>query len=322
MFKFKKKLKIVLLISSFFCGQLTAQPVQTLLPKLGDDNCASLLLVSSWTKNNVKIYDGCNGQYIRDLDSQNLINGPLGILNAPDGDLLVVSETNNRLLKFDRETLSIGKVIMGDDPITAKVEDNFIVNPVGAVIDKDGFMYAASYSLNSVVKIDTKSWIIVDEMLAANNSFIKGIDAGMALSDDGHLFLPGYDSDNIIKINLKSKKVTTVVPSGEGGLDAPRTILLKGQEILVSAQRSNGILVFDYSSGKFKQTLIEVGGPTGLKKDSENHFLVNNSDAVFRVTNDGNSYEKVVKNGAGDLEKATFVYRVYKSEANTDVLSQ
>ena len=68
---------------------------------LGDPDCSSLLLVSSWTKDNVKIYDGCSGDFIRDLDSQNLIEGPLGILEAPDGDVLVVSETNSRLLKFD-----------------------------------------------------------------------------------------------------------------------------------------------------------------------------------------------------------------------------
>ena len=72
---------------------------------LGDPSCSSLLLVSNWRNNNVKIYDGCSGDYIRDLDSQNLISGPLGILEAPDGDILVVSEKNGRIIKFDRNTL-------------------------------------------------------------------------------------------------------------------------------------------------------------------------------------------------------------------------
>ena len=312
------KLKTALIATLFVYTNLLAAQEPTLTPNLGDADCTSLLLVSSWTKNNVKIYDGCSGEYVRDLDSQNLIKGPMGILLAPDGDLLVVSDTNSRLLKFDRQTLSVGSVIMGNDPATAEVENNFITNPVGAVIDKDGFMYAASYSQNSVVKINTQSWTIVDEILAANNGFIKGIDAGMTISDDGHLYLPGWDSDNIIKINLTTKDVTTVVVARTGGLNAPRSIILRDQEIIVSAERSNGVLVFDAANGEFKRTLLQISGVTGMMKDGEDHFIVNNSKQVYRVTNDGSSSEIIVKNGAGNLEKGTFVFRLYKTGMDND----
>ncbi|TQV87645.1 hypothetical protein [Aliikangiella coralliicola] len=287
-------------------------PERDVASNLGDAHCSSLILVSSWTRNNVKIYDGCSGEFIRDLDSQNLIDGPLGILEAPDGDVLIISEKNGRLLKFDRDTLSKGTVVLGDDPATSVIENNFITDPVGAVIDSQGFMYAASYSLNSVVKINTQSWQITEEILPANNGRIKGIDAGMLITNDGHLLLPGYDSDNIIKINLQSKAVSEVVAAGTGGLDAPRTILLKDREITVTAERSNGILVFDYTSGNFKRTLAKVGGPTGMKQDGDTHLLVNNANAVFRVTNDGTAFEKVIKNGAGQLAGGTFVYRLQK----------
>jgi len=292
---------------------LSFSQVKSMTPELGDSECESLLLVSSWTRNNVKIYDGCSGEFVRDLDSQSLIDGPLGILQAPDGDVLVVSENNGRLLKFDFNTLSKGSVVMGDDPNTKVVEDNFISNPAGAVIDNDGFIYAASYSLNSIVKINTQSWKIVDEMLPANNEYIKGIDAGMAISKDGHLFIPGYDSDNIIKLNLQNKSVTTIVTKGEGGLNAPRTIWLKGSEILVTAERSNKIMVFNSIDGSYKNTLVEIARPTGFKKDGDKHFIVNTSDAVFRATNDGKSFEKIVKNGAGELAGGTFVYRLHKT---------
>ncbi|WP_339723651.1 hypothetical protein [uncultured Paraglaciecola sp.] len=281
-------------------------------PNLGSDKCDSLLLVSSWKRNNVKIYDGCSGDFIRDLDSQNLIDGPLGILQAPDGDLLVVSETNGRLLKFDYQTLSKGRVIMGDDPTTSMLENNFIKNPVGAVIGKDGFIFAASYGTNEVVKIDTQKWEIVELMLPADNGHVKGIDVGMAISDDGFLYLPGYDSDNIIKLNLTDKTVTTVVEPGTKGLDAPRSILFSGQEFLVTAERSNKIMVFDLE-GNFKEVLIDVVRPTGLKKDGDEHFIVNTSNAVYRVLNDGSAYEKIVQSGSGDLAGGTFVYRLFKT---------
>ena len=300
-------------LASLFCILCLASPsALSNTPNLGDSNCDSLLLVSSWKRNNVKIYDGCSGDFIRDLDSQNLIDGPLGILQAPDGDVLVISETNGRLLKFDFNTLSVGKVIMGDDPATSIVENNFIKNPVGAVNGKAGVMYVASYGTNEVVKVNTQTWTIVEQMLAADNGLIKGIDVGMTISDDGYLYLPGYDSDNIIKLNLSDKTVTSVVSAGTEGLDAPRSILLRDDEMLVTAERSNKIMIFDLA-GNFKEVLADVGRPTGLQKDGDSHFIFNTSDAVYRVLNDGSEYEKVVQSGSGDLAGGTFVYRLFKS---------
>jgi len=287
---------------------------------LGDDDCSSLLLVSNWANNNVKIFDGCSGDFIRDLDSQNLIRGPLGILEAPNGDVLVVSENNGRIISFDRGSLSEGSVILGDDPATTEVESNFISKPSGAIIGKDGFMYAASYGTNEIVKINTESWEVVDQILAPNNGLIRGIDAGIKISDDGHILAPGYDSSNILKINLTTKVKTTLVAPSTGGLTNPRTILIREQqnELWVSDQGANAVMVFNLNSGAFIKKLVEVSRPTGLMQDGEDHFLVNTADAVFRVTNDGLSYDKIVQNGAGNLSQGTFVYRLEKKNQDSD----
>ena len=161
MFRVKATIIIFLMAHGIFAPNLS----QALTPGLGNPDCSSLLLVSSWSKNNVKIYDGCDGHYIRDLDSQKLIEGPLGILLAPDGDLLVISETNGRLLKYDQQTLSRGVVVMGDNPETPVVEDNFIATPSAAILDDKGMMYAASFGSNSVVKIDTSIWKITEQLV-------------------------------------------------------------------------------------------------------------------------------------------------------------
>ena len=289
----KTKMKKLYLIPIILLLSLQSGISVALVPELGDENCDSLILVSDWDSNNVKIFDGCSGAYVKNLDSQNLVDGPLGILQAPDGDVLLVSENNKRLLKYDFETLSTGTVIMGDDPNTAPVEDTFIAGPSGAIIDSDGFMYAASYTQNKVVKINTETWQIVDQMLAANNGQIIGIDAGLAIGG-GHLYLPGYDSNNIIKINLSTKAVSEVVARNAGGLKTPRTILLKASELWVTAEVGNAVMVFDLASGEFKQTLVEISRPTGMQQDGDNHFLVNTRDAVFRVVNDASSFEKIV----------------------------
>ena len=85
---------------------------------IGDPNCDKLLLVSAYTSNNVKIYNACDGSFIRNLDSAGTLQGPQAIAIDPQGDLVVVSEENDRLVRYHRETLTYDKVIAGDLPET------------------------------------------------------------------------------------------------------------------------------------------------------------------------------------------------------------
>ena len=277
-----------------------------------EHDCEARFLISNWKNNNVKIFDACSNTYIRDLDTQNLISGPLGILQAPDGDILIISETNSRLIKFDRETLSKGTVVMGDNPATDTVEDNFIDKPSGAIIADDGAMYVSSYGTNEIVKVNTATWTIEDTILAAGNDHIKGIDAGMKITQDGHLLVPGYDSDNILRINLTTKAVEQFVNGSETGMDAPRTILVREQEseFLVTGERSNNIHAYDLKTGKLLRNVVDIARPTGMIADDEEHFIVNHANAVFRVAYDGKSGDKIIQNGAGELDSATFIYRL------------
>lgn len=273
---------------------------------LGDDTCDSLLLVSSWTPNNVKIFDGCSGNFVKDLDSQGLIDGPLGILEAPDGDILVISENNGRMLKFDRETLSNGSILLGPGS-----ENDYIPNPISAVIDDQGIMYATSFSTNEVVKVNTETWQIIDTVLPSGNSLLDGIDVGIVI-DNGFLYLPGWKSDNIVKIDLVTKKAIEIVKKGEGGLSRSRSIIFNENNMLVSSEKSNAILIFDKDTGTYKSTLKTVSAPSGMKKDGDGFYLVTAGNRVYRNAIDGSSSTLVVKPGEGSLASATFVYRLAK----------
>jgi hypothetical protein len=279
---------------------------------LGDDNCDSLLLVSSWTRNNVKIYDGCSGEYIKDLDSQGLIDGPLGILEAPDGDVLVISETNGRMLKFDRDTLSTGSILLG--PGGGK---DYIPNPISAVIDEQGMMYAASFTQNNVVKIDTQTWEITDTILPAGNALLDGIDVGIVI-ENGSLYLPGWKSDNIVKVNLTTKQATEVVIPKAGGLSRPRSILFNQNDMLVSSEKSNALLVFNKNNGTYKSKLATISSPSGMIKDDNGYYLVTAGNSVYRNAINGSSSELVIQPGAGSLAGATFVYRLAKKGMDSD----
>jgi len=291
---------------------LISLPNLSYAQNLGDENCDSLLLVSSWTRNNVKIYDGCSGEYIRNLDNQGLIDGPLGILEAPDGDVLVISENNGRMLKFDRETLTTGSVLLGPGS-----DNDYIPNPISAVIDKQGMMYATSFTQNNVVKIDTKTWQITDTILPADNSLLDGIDVGIVI-EDGSLYLPGWKSDNIVKVDLTTKQATEVVKRGEGGLNQPRSILFNQNDMLVSSEKSNSILIFNKSNGSYQSKLATVFRPSGMINDGDGYYLVTAVNSVYRNAIDGSSSVQVIQPAAGSLAGATFVYRLSKVGMDSD----
>ncbi len=291
---------------------LITLPNMTYAQSLGDDACDSLLLVSSWSPNNVKIYDGCSGEFIKNLDSQGLIDGPLGILEAPDGDVLVISENNGRMLKFDRETLSIGSILLGPGS-----NNDYISNPISAVIDEQGMMYAASFTQNKVVKIDTKTWQIIDTILPAGNSLLDGIDVGIVI-EDGSLYLPGWKSNNIVKVDLTTKQATEVVKARAGGLSRPRSILFNQNNMLVTSEKTNAVLVFDKDGGTYKSKLATLSGPSGMKNDDDGYYLVTAGNKVYRNAIDGSSSTLVIQPREGGLSTATFVYRLTKISKDND----
>ena len=275
--------------------------------QIGDSSCESLLLVSSWFNNNVKIYDGCNGDYIRDLDDMGRLNGPQAILELPDGDIMVVSEGNNQLIRYDRETLTNGTVVLSD----------FVEKPVGAVLSQDNHLYVVSYQENSVLKINTQTWKVSDTILAANNGLIRGADAGIAL-ENNILYIPGYDSDNIITVNVSNKQTSTLVSAASNGLDAARGILIVEDTLYVTSERSNQILVFNKTSGAFIKSIARVTRPASIVQDGESHFLFTTRNAVLRSAIDGSSQQNVIAKGAGGLNGATFVFRLNKNNSSVD----
>jgi hypothetical protein len=301
-----KKLPIIAVLC------LIAFPNMSHATGLGDSTCDSLLLVSSWTRNNVKIYDGCSGIFVKDLDSQGLIDGPLGILEAPDGDVLVISENNGRMLKFDRETLSVGTVLLGPGS-----DNDYIPNPISAVIDAENMMYSASFSTNEVVKINTQTWQIIDTVLPPGNTIVDGIDVGIVI-DNGSLYLPGWKSDNIVKVDLTTKNATEVVRQGLGGLSRPRSVLFNQNNMLVTSERSSAILVYDKDVGTYKSKLATVPNPSGLKKDGDGYYLVTAGNRVYRNAIDGSSSTLIIESGEGSLVGATFVYRLAKINIDSD----
>ena len=105
---------------------------------LGRDNCDSLLLVSSYQQNDVKVFDGCSGDFIKNIDDNGLISGAQAIIELADGRILIASEKNTRLVAFDRETLSQGEIVANLNTTS------FIQTPLGLAIDSENNLYVSS----------------------------------------------------------------------------------------------------------------------------------------------------------------------------------
>ncbi|MBL4659746.1 MAG: hypothetical protein JKY19_05275 [Alcanivoracaceae bacterium] len=283
--------------------------------ELGNPNCDSLLLVSSWFSDNVKIYDGCDGTFIRDLDSQSVLDGPQAIFVDKNKDVIVVSEQNHKLVKFDRQTLSQATVVLGDDPTTSVVEPHLVENPLAVAFDSQQNIILGGFSENEIVKINPDNWQQIQTILPVSTQFIRGLDIGISIGPDGQLYVPGFDSNNIIKINLSTLAVTEVVSAGAGGLDAPRSIVFHNNQMYVTGWRNNAILRYD-SNGNFMGNFVSVNRPTGMTKDGDNYVLVasdrTQANSVIRINLNNGSKETVVSVGAGNLNGATFVLRLDK----------
>ena len=279
---------------------------------LGDPACDQLLLVSDYRGNNVKIYDACDYSYLRDLDSDGILAGPQAIALDPNGDLVVVSETNGRLVRYHRDSLSYDRVIAGDRPETPELEPTPVRNPTGLVITPGGRMFAGSYSDQVVTEVDPATGEAIRNIVTQADSGIRGPDTGMWL-EGNRLIVPGFDSSTLVEANIDEVGSSReLVAPGAGGLNAPRTVLRQANgNLLVTSWRGNQVLEYDGETGAFLRVVIDVfGRPTGMAFESENVLLLASdlSSDITRVQIDtGEVLGKIIGVSDGGLRTPTFI---------------
>jgi WD40 repeat protein len=284
---------------------------------IGDPSCDRLLLVSAYTSNNVKIYNACDGSFIRNLDSGSTLQGPQAIAIDPQGDLVVVSEENDRLVRYHRETLTYDRVIAGDRPETPGIELAPVDAPTGLVITADGRMIVGSFSGDTVTEINPVDGSVMSHLATMSRSGIRGPDAGMLL-DGNELLVPGFNSSTVVRIDLtQPNSDTVVINAGSGTLSAPRQILrLPNGNLLVSSWRNGKILEYNGATRAFVRTVTTaVGQPTGMAFESGDVLLVasDGTNEVSRVQiSTGTVLEKLITFNNGLLADPVFILLLEK----------
>ncbi|MGH8172637.1 MAG: hypothetical protein ACREPX_05790 [Rhodanobacteraceae bacterium] len=265
-------------------------------------SCDHNLLISGYFSNNVAIYDGCDGTFLRQLEQAGRIAGAQAVrYHEADGLIYVVSEGNDQIQRYRND----GTYAFVD--VFAQLASN--IDPTGIAFGPGGEVYVASYGTSSVLELDPVSGDTIGTLLPSNSGLL-GADNGMMVSATGQLYVPGYDSSSVAKIDLATSGIDAdFIPSGTGGLFETRGIVDEGATILVGGEGSGEIYRFNASSGVLVDTLITgLNRPTGLALDTDGTILVLWGNRVRRYDPDtGVLIETLALGSAGDISGGTFI---------------
>lgn len=230
--------------------------------------CSHHLLVSGYFSSNVVVFDACTGVKVRDLDTSGRISGAQAVRLGSDGRLYVVSEGNDRILRYDASTYAFVDTF-------AQLDSN--IDPTGLDFGPDDDVYVASYSNDTVLRLSDQTGALLDLALPAGSG-IDGPDNGMAFGPDGLLYVPGYDSDSVLRMNVFTNDIQpSFIPARSGGLNAARTILFEpgGQTFLVTGELSGAVYRYRLSDGGLVERLISgLQRPTGMALAQDGSLLV------------------------------------------------
>lgn len=263
--------------------------------------CDSRVLVSSYRSNDIKVYDGCSGAFVQAMEGGGL-SGPQAIREGSDGYLYVVSEGNNRIIRFDARTLAFVDVFVDDT-------SGVLRGPTALDFGPGGDLYVGGFASNNVVRYDADTGQQKGVFLSAGSG-VQGIDAGMGFAPDGTLYVPGFDSRNVLRFGPGGQALSPLA----SGITQPRMILFDPgtDRILVSAWGDNRVHQFRLSDNGFERSLVDsYTRPTGLALHTDGSLLVT-SDQVNGVTrfnaSTGERLGTFIRSGAGGLDGATFIH--------------
>lgn len=287
--------------------------------QIGDPDCSELLLVSSFRSDNVKIYNACDGSFVRDLDSQDTLEGVLAVVEGPSGDIYVASEGNDRIVRYARDSLTLDRIVSGDDPQTEEFEFAAVLSPSGLAFTDDGKFYAAGFGFSQLVEVDLSTGARLRVVADANDG-LSGPDAGLGVVGN-ILLIPNFNNNSVTRVDTETGASSVLIPAAEAGLNAPRTVIVQESgDLLVSSWRGNRILEFS-GAGEFIRTVTDATArPTGMTLDSDGSLLVTSdaSDDVKRIDlSNGEVLETLIDGGAGGLSGGTAILRIQKQGADS-----
>lgn len=274
----------------------------------------SQLLVSGFSSNNAHIYDACTGTYQSNLDNGNGLTGTQAIVRGPDGNLYVVSEGNDRVMRYDGTTLAFIDNFVWDNPGTPEDDNGPLDGPTGLVFAPTGNLLVGSFNTDNILEYDGTTGAYIGEFVTAASGGLNAPDAGMTYGPDGNLYVPGWDSGRVHKYDGMTG--ADLGPFSDF-IARPRTVLFSedGSRLFVSSWGSNRVQELDPETGaligSFVNLVGEGGRPTGMAYGPDRNLYVTSDAAnlVWQIDPDnGTVLDTFVSANDGGLSGATFVF--------------
>ena len=175
---------------------------------------------------------------------QGIIDGVHGFAIGPDNHLYVVSNLENRVLKYDGATGNFLGNYIGLGTLGLN-------RPNAIVLGGDGHLYVGNAGDSSVVRFrgpnQQNPGMYVDTFIASGSGGLSWISGdGMEFGPDGQLYISSRETNSVLKFNGTSGVyLETVVKSGEGGLRTTGGVAFdSAARLYVASQSTNEILRF------------------------------------------------------------------------------
>jgi DNA-binding beta-propeller fold protein YncE len=272
------------------------------------------LLVCSFGADAVHRFDLDDGSYLGDLGPSDDLDGALGIVVGPDGDIYVASEESNMVLRFGGADGAFVSRFVSDDPRTRDIDESGGLSGPGAVLfGPDDALYVSSFDSDAILRYDGATGAFIDVFVAAGDGGLNGPDAGTVFGPDGDLYVPGYYSNAIARYDgTTGASLGDFTPTEL--LDAPRTVVFEGEHMYVANEGTSEVLRFDAATGDFVDVFVATGagglnGAAGMVFDPSGvlHVASVNNNRVLRFDSDGEPLEALIDPIAAGVSGPTHI---------------
>lgn len=279
----------------------------------GGEDSGLELLVCSFVGDAVGRFDLDDGAFLGNLGETEDLDGALGIVVGPDGDIFVASEEANMVLRYAaRDGSFVGRFVF-DDPRTKLDETGGLSGPGAVLFDADGALLVSSFDSDAILRYDGVSGAFTDVLVSTGSGGLDGPDAGMVLGPDGNLYVPGYYSDSIPRYDA-----TTGDPLGDftptDMLAEPRTLVFAGDHLYVANEGTDEVLRYDAQTGAFVDVFVATGagglaGPAGMVFDPSGvlHVASVDGNEILRFDDAGSPLPTLVDARAGGIAAPTHI---------------
>jgi hypothetical protein len=279
----------------------------------GGEDSGLELLVCSFVGDAVGRFDLDDGTFLGNLGETEDLDGALGIVVGPDGDIFVASEEANMVLRYSGADGSYVGPFVVDDPRTKLDETGGLSGPGAVLFAADGALLVSSFDSDAILRYDGTSGAFVDVLVPTGTGGLDGPDAGMVLGPDGNLYVPGYYSDSIPRYDAM-----TGDPLGDftpvDMLAEPRTLVFAGDHLYVANEGTDEVLRYDAVSGAFVDVFVAAGagglaGPAGMVFDPSGvlHVASVDGNTVLRYDASGAPLPTLVDAEGGGIAAPTHI---------------